>query len=70
MLQSRSPESPEYQWFPPPGRTTTECLNARCSMKGLNWRAAAAKVKKAAESDAALAAMKKLRAESEIKPGS
>jgi len=34
LLQSRSPESPEYHVVSAPARTTTGCLNARCSTRG------------------------------------
>ena len=47
--------------FPPPGRTMTAILSAPCCTTARNWRAARGKSKKAAESDAALAALKKLR---------
>ena len=70
LLQSRSPNAPEYQLISAEGPDHNRQFICAVLHDGKELARGSGKSKKAAESDAALAALKKLRAESEITPGS
>ena len=70
LLQARSPEAPEYQVLSSSGPDHDRMFECTVQHAGVELAHGRGKSKKAAESDAALAALKKMRAELEIKPGS
>jgi ribonuclease III len=70
LLQARSPEAPEYQVLSATGPDHDRVFECTVHHGGVELARGRGKSKKAAESDAALAALQKLRAELEIKPGS
>jgi len=70
LLQARSPEGPEYQVLSATGPDHDRVFECTVLHGGVELARGRGKSKKAAESDAALEALKKLRAESEITPGS
>ena len=70
LLQARSPEAPEYQVLSSSGPDHDRMFECTVQHEGVELARGRGKSKKAAESDAALAALKKMRAELEIKPGS
>jgi ribonuclease-3 len=70
LLQARSPEAPEYHVLSATGPDHDRVFECTVQHEGVELARGSGKSKKAAESDAALAALKKLRAELEIKPGS
>lgn len=70
LLQSRSPNAPEYQTVSATGPDHDRVFECVVQHEGVELARGRGKSKKAAKSDAALAALKKLREESEITPGS
>jgi len=70
LLQARSPEAPEYQVIATTGPDHDRMFECIVQHEGVELARGRGKSKKAAESDAALAALKKLRVELEIKTGS
>ena len=70
LLQARSPEAPEYQVVSATGPDHDRVFECTVQHEGVELARGRGKNKKAAESDAALAALQKLRAELEVKPGS
>jgi ribonuclease-3 len=70
FLQARSPEAPEYHVVSATGPDHDRVFECTVHHGGVELARGSGKSKKAAESDAALAALKKLRAEPEIKTGS
>jgi ribonuclease-3 len=69
LLQARSPHAPEYQTISATGPDHDRVFECTVHHEGVELARGRGKSKKAAESDAALAALNKLRAEFEIKPG-
>ena len=69
LLQARSPEAPEYQVISATGPDHDRVFECTVQHEGIELARGSGKSKKAAESDAALAALKKLREEPGIKPG-
>jgi ribonuclease-3 len=67
LLQSRSPRAPEYQTVSATGPDHDRVFECTVQHEGVELARGRGKSKKAAESDAALAALKKLREESEAK---
>lgn len=67
LLQSRSPRAPEYQTISATGPDHDRVFECTVQHEGVELARGRGKSKKAAESDAALAALKKLR---ELTPGS
>jgi len=70
LLQARSPLAPEYQTVSATGPDHDRVFECTVQHDGVELARVSGKSKKAAESDAALAALKKLRGEPEIKAGS
>ena len=70
LLQARSPLAPEYQTVSATGPDHDRVFECTVQHDGVELARGSGKSKKAAESDAALAALKKLRGEPEIKAGS
>jgi ribonuclease-3 len=70
LLQARSPEAPEYHVVSTTGPDHDRVFECTVQHGGVELARGGGKSKKAAESDAALAALHKLREELEIKPGS
>jgi ribonuclease-3 len=70
FLQARSPAAPEYQVVSATGPDHDRMFECIVQHEGVELARGSGKSKKAAESAAALAALKKLRAESEPKPAS
>ena len=70
LLQARSPEAPDYHVISTTGPDHDRVFECTVQHEGVELARGSGKSKKAAESDAALAALKKLREELEIKPGS
>jgi ribonuclease-3 len=70
LLQARSPEAPEYHVVSATGPDHDRLFECTVQHGGVELARGSGKSKKAAESDAAVAALKKLKAESEIEPGS
>jgi ribonuclease-3 len=70
LLQARSPEAPEYRVVSATGPDHDRVFECTVHHGGVELARGSGKSKKAAESGAALAALKKLRAEPEIKAGS
>jgi ribonuclease-3 len=70
LLQSRSPEAPEYHVVSATGPDHDRVFECTVQHEGVELARGSGKSKKAAESDAALAALKKLREEPGIKAGS
>jgi len=70
LLQARSPAAPEYQVIATTGPDHDRMFECIVQHESVELARGSGKSKKAAESDAALAALKKLRAELEIKTGS
>jgi ribonuclease-3 len=68
LLQERSPEAPEYRFLSATGPDHDRIFECTVQHKDIELARGRGKSKKAAESDAAAAALKKLRAESVIKP--
>src|SRR5471032_417281 len=68
LLQSRSPNAPEYQTVSATGPDHDRVFECVVQYEGVELARGRGKSKKAAESDAALAALKKLREESGITP--
>ncbi|MGO8839110.1 MAG: ribonuclease III [Limisphaerales bacterium] len=64
LLQARSPEAPEYQVISATGPDHDRVFECTVQHEGIELARGSGKSKKAAESDAALAALKKLREES------
>ena len=69
LLQARSPEAPEYHVISATGPDHDRLFECTVQHEGVELARGSGKSKKTAESDAALAALKKLRAELEVKPG-
>jgi len=65
LLQSRSPVAPEYRFLSASGPDHDRVFECAAFHEGVELARGSGKSKKAAESDAALAALKKLRAEVE-----
>src|SRR5208283_3404858 len=70
LLQSRSSEAPRYHVVSTSGPDHDRVFECTVQHGGVELARGSGKSKKTAESDAALAALKKLRAELEIKTGS
>jgi ribonuclease-3 len=70
LLQARSPEAPEYHVVSATGPDHDRLFECTVQHEGIELARGSGKSKKAAESDAALAALKKLREEPGLKPGS
>jgi ribonuclease-3 len=70
LLQARSPEAPEYHVVSATGPDHDRVFECTVQHEGVELARGSGKSKKAAESDAALAALKKLREESGLKAGS
>ena len=70
LLQARSPEAPEYHVVSATGPDHDRLFECTVQHGGVELARGSGKSKKAAESDAALAALKKLRAEPGLKTGS
>jgi ribonuclease-3 len=70
LLQARSSEAPEYHVISATGPDHDRVFECTVQHAGIELARGSGKSKKAAESDAALAALKKLREESGIKTGS
>jgi len=70
LLQARSSAAPEYHVISATGPDHDRVFECTVQHEGVELARGSGKSKKAAESDAALAALKKLREESEIKSGS
>jgi ribonuclease III len=70
LLQSRSPSAPEYQTISATGPDHDRVFECIVQHEGVELARGQGKSKKTAESEAARAALKKLRAESEIRNGS
>jgi len=70
LLQSRSPEAPEYHVVSATGPDHDRVFECTVQHEGVELARGSGKSKKAAESDAALAALKKLREDSGLKAGS
>ena len=70
LLQARSSLAPEYQTISATGPDHDRVFECIVQHGGVELAHGSGKSKKAAESDAALAALKKLREESGIKAGS
>jgi len=70
LLQARSPEAPEYRVVSATGPDHDRVFECTVHHGGVELARGSGKSKKAAESDAALAALKKLREEPGINPGS
>jgi ribonuclease-3 len=70
LLQARSPLAPAYQTVSATGPDHDRVFECTVQHDGVELARGSGKSKKAAESDAALAALKKLRGEPEIKAGS
>ena len=70
LLQSRSPHAPEYQTISATGPDHDRMFECIVQHGGVELARGSGKSKKAAESDAALAALKKMREEAEIQAGS
>jgi ribonuclease-3 len=70
LLQARSPLAPEYQTVSATGPDHDRVFECTVQHDGVELARGSGKSKKAAESDAALAALKKLRGEPEIKADS
>ena len=70
LLQARSPLAPEYQTVSATGPDHDRVFECTVHHEGIELARGSGKSKKAAESDAALAALKKLREESGIKADS
>lgn len=66
LLQSRSPRAPEYQTVSVTGPDHDRVFECIVQHEGIELARGRGKSKKAAESDAALAALKKLRAETKV----
>jgi ribonuclease III len=69
LLQARSPEAPEYHVVSATGPDHDRLFECTVQHEGIELARGSGKSKKAAESDAALAALKKLRSETESKDG-
>ena len=69
LLQARSSHAPEYHVVSAVGPDHDRLFECTVEHEGVELARGSGKSKKAAESDAALAALNKLRAEFEIKPG-
>jgi ribonuclease III len=69
LLQARSPEAPEYHVVSATGPDHDRVFECTVQHAGIELARGSGKSKKAAESNAALAALNKLRAELEVKPG-
>jgi ribonuclease-3 len=69
-LQARAPNAPEYQTVSATGPDHDRVFECVVQHEGVELARGRGKSKQAAESDAALAALKKLREESGIMPGS
>jgi ribonuclease-3 len=70
LLQTRSPLAPEYQTISATGPHHDRMFECVVLHDGIKLAHGSGKSKKTAESDAALAALKRLREESEVKTGS
>ena len=70
LLQSRSPNAPEYQTVSATGPDHDRVFECVVQHEGVELARGRGKSKKAAESDAAVAALKKLREAHGITPGS
>jgi ribonuclease-3 len=70
LLQTRSAEAPEYHVVSATGPDHDRVFECTVQHEGVELARGSGKSKKAAESDAALAALKKLREESGLKAGS
>jgi ribonuclease-3 len=70
LLQARSPESPQYHVLSVTGPDHDRVFECIVEHSGMELARGRGKSKKAAESEAALEALKKLRAESELTAGS
>jgi ribonuclease-3 len=70
LLQTRSPEAPVYQVISATGPDHDRVFECTVHHGDVELARGSGKSKKAAESDAALAALKKLREESRVKAGS
>ena len=70
LLQARSPEAPEYHVVSTTGPDHDRVFECTVQHEGVELARGSGKSKMAAESDAALAALKKLREESGLKAGS
>jgi ribonuclease-3 len=70
LLQARSPHAPEYQTISATGPDHDRVFECIAQHDGVELARGFGKSKKAAESDAALAALKKMREEAGIKAGS
>jgi ribonuclease-3 len=70
LLQARSPEAPEYHVVSTTGPDHDRVFECTVQHEGVELARGSGKSKKAAESDAALAALKKLREKSGLKAGS
>ena len=70
LLQARSSEAPEYHVLSATGPDHDRVFECTVQHEGVELARGSGNSKKAAESDAALAALTKLREESGIKPGS
>jgi ribonuclease-3 len=70
LLQARSPEAPEYHVISATGPDHDRVFECTVQHEGVELARGSGKSKKAAESDAALAALKKLREKSGLKAGS
>jgi ribonuclease-3 len=69
LLQARSPEAPEYRVLSTTGPDHDRVFECTVHHGGVELARGSGKSKKAAESDAALAALKKLRSEMEAQGG-
>ena len=69
LLQARSPEAPEYQVLSTTGPDHDRVFECTVHHGGVELARGSGKSKKAAESDAALAALKRMRSEMEPKGG-
>ena len=70
LLQARSPQAPEYHVISATGPDHDRLFECTVQHEGVELARGSGKSKKAAESDAALAALKKLREEPGLKAGS
>jgi ribonuclease-3 len=70
FLQARSPHAPEYQTISATGPDHDRVFECFVQHEGVELARGSGKSKKAAESDAALTALKKMRGDPEIKAGS
>jgi len=66
LLQARSPEAPEYHVASVAGPDHDRVFECTVQHEGVELARGSGKSKKAAESDAALAALKKLREETKV----